>query len=342
MSSITVRAIAENKSLFANPEAGNPARMDADMQHVLNVLAGMDPRPIESCTAPEARAQPSLAVAVRRILLDPADDGGVNMELRLIPGAAGEIRARIYTPRVLDALLAPPVLLYIHGGGWVMGDLDSYDATPRMLARRLGAVVVSTHYRQAPEFKFPAAHEDVLAAWRWTLDNAEALGADPLLAAVVGEGSGANMALNLCIDAREAGLRVPLHQALVTPMAGTDFDLASYGQNAGTVPLSAAGVRWFYKKLLRNKADAADRRLNPAERDLYGLPPATIILAEHDPLRSEGELLADALRRSGVWTDCTTYDGVTHGFFGLAQVVNKAMFAQGQVARNLTEAFGRG
>jgi acetyl esterase/lipase len=211
-----------------------------------------------------------------------------------------------------------------------------------MLAKKLGAIVVSTHYRQAPEFKFPAAHEDVLSAWRWMLENAESLGADSMLAAVVGEGAGANMAVNLCITAREEQLQVPLHQALIAPMAGTDFDLPSYGQNADTVPLNAATVRWFYKKLLRNKKDIGDRRLNLLERDLFGLPPATIILAEHDPLRSEGELLADALRRSGVWVDCTTYDGVTHQFFGLAQIVNKAMFAQGQVARNLNEAFGGG
>lgn len=341
MSSITIRVLAENTSIYADPDGASRPRMDADMAHVLNVLARLGPKPIEACTAPEARAQASLALALRRILRDTADDGGVDMELRMIPGAAGEIRARIYTPRRSDALLALPIVLYVHGGGWVMGDLDTHDATPRALARRLGAVVVSTHYRQAPEFEFPAAHEDVLAAWRWMLDNAVSLGADPGLAAVVGEGSGANMALNLCIDAKACGFTPPRHQVLISPMAGTDFTLRSYETNADSVPVGAEAVRWFYRKLLRNMDDAHDPRLNPIERDLFGLPPATIILAEHDPLRSEGEALANALRRSGVWVDCTTYDGVTHGFFGLAQVVNKAMFAQGQVVRNLTETFRR-
>ena len=340
MSSITVRNLAENRSLYANPNGDR--RIDADMAHLLGLLEKMAPRRIETCTAPEARAQPTLALALNRILRDPNDDQGVNMELRMIAGAAGEIRARIYTPRVVEAERTMPILLYIHGGGWVIGDLDGYDAAPRALARRLGAVVVSTHYRQAPEYTFPAAHEDVLAAWRWTLENAETLGADLSLRAVVGDGAGGNLAVNLCLDARAEGLALPQHLALITPMTGTDFGLGSYAENRDSLPLNAATVEWFYSKYARDAVDLRSPKLNLVDRpDLGGLPPTTIILAEHDPLRSEGEQFANALRRSGVWVDCTLYDGVTHQFFNLAQAVNKAMFAQGQVVRNINGSLGR-
>lgn len=340
MSSITVRNLAENRSLFA-PSEGE-SRLDSDMSFLLRQLERMEPNRIETCTVPEARAQPTLMLALSRILRNPIDDQGVNMELRLIPGAEGEIRARIYTPRLVQAERTMPLVLYMHGGGWVIGDLDSYDATPRALANRLGAVVVSTHYRQAPEFTFPAAHEDALAAWRWALEHAETLGADRSMRAVVGEGSGGNLAVNVALDARAEGLDVPQHLALITPMTGTDFGLSSYVENRGTMPLNAATVEWFYSKYARDAVDLTSPRFNLSDRpDLGGLPPTTIILAEHDPLRTEGDHFAQALRRSGVWVDCTLYDGVTHQFFNLAQAVNKAMFAQGQVVRNIIGSFGR-
>ena len=341
MSSITVRNLAENRSLYASAEGDS--RLDADIGFLLRQLDKLEPKRLETCTVPEARAQPTLMQALNRILRDPNDDQGVNMELRLIPGAAGEIRARIYTPRMAEAERSMPLVLYIHGGGWVIGDLDSYDAAPRALARRLGAVVVSTHYRQAPEFTFPAAHDDALAAWRWTLDNAETLGADRNLRAIVGDGAGGNLAVNVALDAKAEGLDTPQHLALITPMTGTDFGLSSYAENRETLPLNAATVEWFYSKYARDAVDLASPKLNLIDRpDLGGLPPTTIILAEHDPLRTEGDHFAQALRRSGVWVDCTLYDGVTHQFFNLAQAVNKGMFAQGQVVRNINGSFGRG
>lgn len=338
MSSITVRNLAENRSLYATGER----RIDADMAFLLDMLERMDPKRTETCTVPEARAQPTLKTALNRILRDPNDDQGVNMELRLIPGANSEMRARIYTPRVVDSGASMPIILYIHGGGWVMGDLDHYDPTPRALAKRLGAVVVSTHHRQAPEYVFPAAHEDAIAAWRWTMENAEGLGADPGLRAIVGEGSGGNLGVNIVLDARGEGLPAPQHLALISPMVGTDFGLSSYAENRDAVPLNAATVEWFYSKYARDALDLQGSKLNLIDRaDLGALPPTTIILAEHDPLRSEGEHFAQALRRSGVWVDCTVYDGVTHQFFNLAQAVNKAIFAQGQVVRNINGSFGR-
>ena len=341
MSSVVLRSIASTHGEAVGAWGESPmARVDADMRHVLNILATLEPKPIEAGSPTEARAQPTLTTALGVLLRGRGDDEGASMELRIIHGPAGDIRARVYRPahRDIDAKL--PMILYLHGGGWVTGDLDTFDATPRALAARCNAVVVSSHYRQAPEFKFPAAHEDALAAWVWMIGHAQALGGDPKRSAIVGEDAGANMAVDVALAARDSGGARPKHLVLVTPMAGTDFSLPSYADNEDSSPLGAAGARWLYKKATRNSAAMLDPRLNLIDRgDLGGLPPTTVILAGIDPLLSEGELLADALRRCGVWVDSTVYDGVTHGFLGLARVVNKAMFAQAQVARNLKASF---
>jgi acetyl esterase/lipase len=343
MTSVEVRSFAANSgrdAVAAEGESQPVERLDADMRHVLAVLGQMGGRPIELLRTPEARAQPTLDMALRRILRDAHDDQGINMEMRLLPGPAGDIRARIYTPQA-EAAAPRPLLLYFHPGAFVLGDVDNYDATPRTLAQRTGAVVVSSHYRQAPEHRFPAAHEDAFGAWNWLVEHAEGLGADRRRMAIVGEGSGANLAVNVALRAKAHGGTAPLHLGLVTPMATLGFDLPSHFETEDTGPFRTESFKWAARKLLRKKEDALDPRLHLIERtDLGGLPPATIILAEADPLRSEGEALSDQLRRSGVWVDSTTYEGVTHGFFGLYQIVNKAMFAQSQLARNLSAAFG--
>ena len=344
MTSVDVRLLAANGGRNAMPSADGESptvdRLDADMRHVLSVLGQMGGKPIESLRTPEARAQPTLDMALRRILRDSHDEQGTGMEMRLIPGPSVEIRARIYAP-LAEAKGPRPVILYFHPGAFVLGDVDHYDATPRTISQRTGAIVVSSHYRQAPEHRFPAAHEDAFAAWNWVVEHAESLGGDPNRLAIVGEGSGANLAVNVALRVKATGGRLPLHLGLVTPMATLNFDLPSHLELDDTGPFRTETFKWAARKLLRNKDDAHDPRLELIERaDLGGLPPATIILAEADPLRSEGEALSDQLRRSGVWVDTTTYDGVTHGFFGLYQIVNKAMFAQGQMARNLNAAFG--
>ncbi|MGV3489890.1 MAG: alpha/beta hydrolase [Devosia sp.] len=339
MSSVEVRDFAHNGETQA---AGlSPAeRLDSDMQHVLSVLRSMGGKAIADCTSPEARALPTLDMALRRVLRDQIDDMGVGMEMRLIPGPTSDIRVRVYIPQA-ESHAARPLILYLHDGAFVLGDVDQYDATPRFLAARTDAVVVSAHYRQAPENRFPAAHEDAWAAWTWLIEHAHSLGGDMKRAAIVGEGSGGNLAVNVAIRARQEEKTLPKHLGLVTPMAAMIFDLPSHRENAATYPWSTAAFEWASRKLFRSKDASHDVRMNVAGRlDLDGLPPTTVILAEADPLRSEGAALADALRRSGVWVDETVYDGVTHGFFGLYRVVNKALFAQGQLSRNLKASFG--
>jgi acetyl esterase/lipase len=313
-------------------------RLDTDMRHVLEVHAGLGGRPIESCKVAEARALPGLDEALRRIIRNDVPSG-VETTVRSIPGPAGGIDARLYAPAD-GADTARPAILYFHGGAFVVGGLDDCEATPRALARRMGAVVVSSHYRQAPEHRFPAAHEDAWAAWRWLLTAVGELGADPARLAIVGEGSGGNLAVNVALRAAAEGLGTPRHLVLITPMATMDFDLPSHRENLGTRPLSTADLKWASRKLFRRKAEMADPRIDLIERtDLGALPPTTVVLAEHDPLRSEGQALAAHRRRSGVWVDEQVYEGVTHGFVGLSRVVNKAVFAEGRMARNLTAAF---
>lgn len=333
MSSITNRSLAENRSLYA-PEGGQK-RLDADMGHLLRRLEALDPRPFDTLSVGEARVQPTLAKVLRSLLREGAESMGVGLELRMVPGPGGDIPLRLYTPPVP----VPDnrcIVLYLHGGGFVVGDLPTNDAAPRALCRRLGAMVVAPLYRLAPENVFPAAHEDTLAVWTWLVANAASLGGTAALLALVGDGSGGNLAVNLALDARDGGLPRPRHLALISPMVGTDSGLSSYAENRATLPLRSATVEWFWSKYARDAADLKSPQLNLIDRtDLGKLPATTIILPELDPLRSEGEQFAQALRRSGVWVDSLVYDGVTHGFFDLPQAVNKAMFAHAQVTRNI-------
>jgi acetyl esterase/lipase len=237
---------------------------------------------------------------------------------------------------------AKPVVVYWHGGGWVFADLDVYDATPRALAKATGALVISCHYRQAPEHKFPAAHEDAWAAYQWLLRNVQRFGGDPARVAVMGESAGGNLAANVALWAREEGDQAPLHQVLVYPVASNDLESPSYVANAHARPLSKAGMAWFVKHVFASEAETADPRINLVAADLRELSPTTIVAAEIDPLLSDSERLADRLREAGVEVDLRRYDGVTHEFFGMGPWLPEAKAAEAHVAARLKVAFGTG
>jgi acetyl esterase/lipase len=332
MSSITIRHLAENRSLFA-PSAGQK-RLDADIGHLLQLLEKRWPQRLETVSVAKARVAPTLTSVLRGLLRDPNDEMGVEMEMRMIPGAAGSLPARIYRPAGVEA--TGPIVLYLHGGGFVLGSLEGSDPAPRALARRLGSVVVAAHCRQAPEHVFPAAHDDAVAVWRWLVEAARGLGGDAGQMAIVGDGSGGNLALHIAFSAAGARVPGPRHLGLVSPMVGNDRGLSSSVENRTSLPVSSATVEWCLSLYARDARDLSTPQLNPIDRqDLASLPATTVILPEWDPLRTEGELFTQALRRSGVWIDSLVYDGVTHGFFELPAVVNKALFAHSQVARNI-------
>lgn len=329
---------------MAQSEAQLPPRANAQMQAVLDQLASLGGRPIETLSPQEARKQPSPSDAVKALLKSQgkpvAPEPVAKVENRTFAGPGGAVPIRIYTPEGKGPM---PVVLYIHGGGWVIADLDTYDASPRAIANAAHAIVVSTHYRQAPENKFPAAHEDTLAAYKWVLTNAGKLGGDPTRVAVVGESAGGNMAANIAIAARDQKLQAPLHQVLVYPVANDDMNSPSYIENANAKPLSKPMMQWFVKHTFESPAQAADPRISLAKRnDLQGLAPATVILAQIDPLRSEGEAYASALKAAGTPVTVHQYEGVTHEFFGMGAVVDEAKQAQQAVGNALRRAFSAG
>jgi acetyl esterase/lipase len=327
-------------------EASSPAMTmaapDAQMKAVLDELAAMNGKPIEALTAPEARKQPTPTDAVKALLKkqgkSTAPDPAVVSVDRTIDTKTGSLPARIYTPKAGSAPY--PVIVYYHGGGWVIANKDVYDGGARALSKLANAVVVSVDYRQGPENKFPAAHDDAYATYQWALANAESIKGDPKRFALAGESAGGGLAVATAIMARDKKAQMPLAIISVYPIAGTDTTTPSYVENAKAKPLNRAMMSWFFDNYLNGPHDRSDARVNLVAANLSGLPPVTIINAQIDPLRSDGEMLADRLRAAGVTVDQKTYPGVTHEFFGMGAVNDKAKAAEQLAADALTRAFG--
>ncbi len=310
----------------ATPAAPAPAQADADMAEVLAKLASLGGKPIETLEPAEARKQPTPADAVKALMkdknIDPASMPKVTTKDVAYPAGSGNQKARVYTPDGANGPL--PVILYIHGGGWVIADIDVYDSSPRALATAANAIVVSIEYRHAPEAKFPAAHDDSNAAYKWVLANAAKWGGDPARVALVGESAGGNMAMNVAIYARDNALAAPKHVVAVYPVANTSPDEQSKKTYADAKPLNGPMLDWFFKHTLATPDQASDPRLNLVSAKLNGLPPTTIILAEIDPIHDDGTSLADALKAAGGQVEVKEYAGVTHEFFGMGAVVADA------------------
>ena len=329
----------------AMAKTGTKYRADADMQAVLDELASLGGKPIETLTPEEARKQPTPTDAVMSLLKKRGKDTspnvlvpGVTSADREIDGAAGKLPARVYTPAGQGPF---PVVVYFHGGGWVIADKDVYDGGARGLSKQANAIVVSVDYRRAPEAKFPAAHDDALAAYRWALGNAASINGNPKLVALAGESAGGNLAIATAVAARDANLQKPTHVLAVYPVGQTgNLNTASYVDSATAKPLNKAMIEWFVDKTLAKPADKTDTRLDVANANLRGLPPVTIINAQIDPLREDGTILQAALRKAGVKVTRKTYDGVTHEFFGMAAAVKDAADAQMVGGKALKASFG--
>ena len=316
-------------------------RADADMLRVLTAFQKSGAQPIPNLTVAQARSQPTpgdAAAAVAQSMGMPAKMPLASVRDIQVGGAAGMLPARVYDPQTTRG--PAPVILYFHGGGWVTGTLDTYDASDRALAQGTGAIVVSVQYRLAPEARFPAANDDANASYAWLLQNAGTLGGDPKQIALAGESAGGNLAIDTAIYARDKGLPRPVHQLLVYPVAGTDLQTPSYQQTTNAVPLNRAAIQWYVERYTNGPADLQDPRLNVVgAADLSGLPPTTIVSAEIDPLRSEGEALAAKLRAAGVPVEQRTYPGVTHEFFGMGAVVGQAKAAEDFANMRLRASF---
>ena len=317
-----------------------PGTPDAEMQAVLDELAALNGKPIEMLEAAEARKQPTPTDAVKKLLTKQGKPTtpppGAVLTTRMVGGAAGQLQANIYTP---DGTGPFPIIVYYHGGGWVIANKDVYDGGARSLAIGAKAVVLSADYRSAPEHKFPAAHDDALAIYQWAIKNAAAINGDPKRIALAGESAGGNLAVATAIAARDKKLQAPLAVISVYPIALGDTTSPAYMENANAKPLNRAMMGWFFDKYQRTPTDRRDPRINLVGADLKGLPPVTIINAQIDPLRSDGEMLAAKIKEAGGVVDQKTYDAVTHEFFGMGAVHPKAKDAESYAAGALTRAF---
>lgn len=315
----------------------------AEMQAVLDKLQALDVKPFLTLSVLEARTQASAADAARAVQWDKRISSNPEAQITTkdiaIPSKEGALAARVYIPGGEGPF---PVIVYYHGGGWVVADINVYDAAPRALSLGARAIVVSAEYRHAPEHKFPAAHDDAWMAYKWVVENIHELNGNADKIAVAGESAGGNLAANVALMAKEMKTKQPVRQLLVYPVAGNDMDTPSYKENADAKPLGKADMEWFVKNTVRSMDDAKDPRLNLNGRsDLAGAAPATVILAQIDPLRSDGETYAAKLKDAGVEVDSKVFDGTTHEFFGMGKVVPQARQAMNLAIADLTAAFDK-
>jgi acetyl esterase len=260
-------------------------------------------------------------------------------EGRIAPGPGGAIPIRIYRPLGQGPF---PALVWYHGGGWVLGDIEQADAHCRELCSQVGMVVVNVDYRLAPEHKFPAAAEDCYAATLWTAKNASYLNIDVDKIAVGGDSAGGNLAAVVALMARERREPKVAFQLLVYPVTEHSYNTGSYTQNAEGYLLTKASMVWFWDHYLRMPEDGKDWRASPLlVKDLKGLPPALVLTAEFDPLRDEGEAYAKKLKDAGVAVTASRYNGQIHGFFGMPGL-DDGKKAIEEAAAALRKVFGKG
>jgi acetyl esterase len=259
---------------------------------------------------------------------------------RSIDGPHGPIRVRLYVPH--SAPRPAPLLVYYHGGGWVIGDLETHDAVCRLLAAEASCAIVAVDYRRAPEHKFPAAVEDAIYAYRWAVENAAELGCDPRRTAVAGDSAGGNLAAVVARLARDAGGPQPCLQLLVYPVTDLRIESRSYELFADGFFLTRDMMRWFRDHYLSSEAERMDPRASPLlADDLSRLAPAFMMTAGFDPLRDEGRAYAERLRAAGNEVTHRNYDSLIHGFFSMTGGIPAARVAVAEATAALRRAFAR-
>ena len=301
-----------------------PVTLDADAAAVLQAVRDAGRPPYETLTPDEARALYLKGGEAARPV--PPDLASVRSLDATRP--AGAIPLRVYRPTTLRQTNGrSPCLVFYHGGGWVIGDLDSHDVVCRTLAHEGQMLVIAVDYRLAPEHKFPAAVDDAVAATQWIADNATSLGIDPARLMVGGDSAGGNLAAVVSLHAREAGPKIA-GQVLIYP--ATDFAMThpSHSEPETSCLLTHSVIRWFRDHYLNGLSDGEDWRASPARvANLKGLPPAYVLTAGADPLRDEGDEYAARLRDAGVAVKHETFPGQFHGFITMGKLLSKANVA---------------
>ncbi len=257
-----------------------------------------------------------------------------------VDGAAGPLRARLYAPKATAPL---PAVVYFHGGGWVLGDIDSHDKGVRAIAAAGRCLAVSVDYRRAPESRFPAAAEDCFAALRWVAANAARLGADPGRLAVAGDSAGGNLAAVCALTARDAGAPALAFQLLIYPVVDCDLDGGTYAALGDAPVLNRDRMRYFWDSYVPDPAQRGDWRCSPLRAASHaGLPPALIVGAGIDPLYGEGVAYARKLRAAGVAAEHLAFPRMTHAFFQAPGILDDARAAVDAAGAALRRAFAAG
>ena len=323
--------------------------LDSDIKAIVDQLKKFNAPPIETLDYSNARNTPTFKNAVEEMASNSATTRAMNVAMPampepvakvehiLIPTRENEVLARVYRPSDDDNL---PVVVYFHGGGWVIANLDVYEPSCRALCNAAEAIVVSVAYRQSPEAKYPAAVNDAYDATQWVIENAAQLGGNPQQVAIAGESAGGNLAAVTCLQAKDKGGQMPVAQLLVYPVTDTSMSQPSYAENVDSQPLHTSMMPWFWNYYLESESQKNDKYVAPLLADnLSGLPPAIVITAENDPLRDEGMQYAEKLSNAGVSVEAQTFSGVTHEFFGLAGAVSKAKDAMKFASDGLKKVF---
>ncbi len=305
--------------------------LDPQAQRVVDALVALNLKPFKDSTPAEARE----SMRSRTAALGPFDEVAAVTDHR-VPVAGGEITVRVYKP----AGMGPhPVLVFYHGGGWVIGDLYTHDGICRSIVNAAGCAVASVDYRLAPEFKYPVPVEDSYAGLLWVVANATRLGLDPARIAVGGDSAGGNLAAVVSLLARDRRGPRLLLQILVYPVTNYDFSYPSYRENATGFVLTTEDMRWFWHHYLSREEQGREPMASPIQaKSLADLPPALVITAGCDPLRDEGEAYAAKLRDAGVAVTLTQYPGMFHGFLRMTRILDQSRVLLDEVAGALKKA----
>lgn len=306
-----------------------------EVQGLLEEFEAQGLPPFDQMSVSQAR---DVAGAFRDLQGEPEEVG----EIRdiLVPGPAGNLPVRVYHPSPGTPL---PLLIYYHGGGWVIGNIEVVDKPARALANASQCVVAATQYRLAPETKFPGPVEDCYAVTSWLAEHAGEVGADAGKLVVGGDSAGGNLAAAVALMSRDRGGPEIAYQLLIYPVTaparGTQFD--SYRDNADGYLLTRGSMEWFWDHYLASPDDGNNPYASPLKAsDLSGLPPAMVITAEFDPLRDEGSAYADRLQEAGVQVKVSRYDGVIHGFFWMAGVLPDGRALLSEIGEELRKQVG--
>jgi acetyl esterase len=294
--------------------------LDPQAQALMQLMMDKGVPPVHTMTPEEARS----SYRSRRAFTQPDAPEVFKVEDKVVSENGVNVPVRVYHPHAAQSHQALPGLVYLHGGGWTIGDLDTHDVLCRSLCLQAGLVVVSVDYRMGPEHKFPAAYDDTVAAFNWTVAHAASLGIDASRIAIGGDSAGGNLSAAACLGLRGQSVQ-PAFQLLIYPATIMWQDTASYHANGKGFMLTQESIAYYTENYLRKREDAKDWRASPQLAESHaGLPPAFVLTAGFDPLRDEGLMYADALSKAGVSSQYICFERQIHGFITMGRVMQEA------------------